>query len=279
MSSRSLRRWSPLAAGVAVAAAGLAFSAMVPADAGPGHHGNGHGHHAQSHRLSHVFIIMLENHSKGDVVGDPDMPYTTHLAHRYAQATNYYGVTHPSEPNYIAATSGSTWDTNDDDGWNSGDDYPRDTDTGGNHYPHRNIVDQLEANHIRWAAYMESMPEAGYLPDDWPEEDTGLDPLYESKHNPFILYNDIRSDPQRRSRIRPYDQMAHDLDSRHAPRYVWITPNLCNDLHGGVGTKIPGYENTPCPYGDAINQDEPENQLQQNADEFVRQAVRTIKHS
>jgi phosphatidylinositol-3-phosphatase len=74
----------------------------------------------RAQHLGHVFIIMLENHAADHVIGDPKTPFITSLAHEYGTATNYYGITHTSEPNYIGATSGSTWWTNDDDGWYSG---------------------------------------------------------------------------------------------------------------------------------------------------------------
>jgi len=53
--------------------------------------------------LKHVFVIMLENHSQSTVIGDPNAPYITSLAQDYGEATNYYGVTHPSLPNFLFA--------------------------------------------------------------------------------------------------------------------------------------------------------------------------------
>ncbi|HEX8034710.1 MAG TPA: hypothetical protein VF510_12725, partial [Ktedonobacterales bacterium] len=50
--------------------------------------------------FDHVFVIMMENHGFASVIGDPNAPYINQLATENAQATNYYGVTHPSLPNY-----------------------------------------------------------------------------------------------------------------------------------------------------------------------------------
>ena len=188
-------------------------------------------------------------------------------------ATNYYGVTHTSEPNYIAATSGSTWWTNDDDGWYTGNHYP-DPSIAGNHYPHTNIVTEMAARHIPWDAYMEAMPASGYLPDSWP----ATDPLYVSKHNPFILYNDVRFNPQWRDHIKPYQDMTADLNGPNPPRYVWISPDLCNDMHGGVTTAIKGFPETPCPYSNVAG-DHNDELLKAKADAFVQQAVHTIMSS
>jgi hypothetical protein len=263
------RRRPLLFAGVAVlAAAGIATPAAAGA-AGSAHHRGAnavtpdHGH-AASHRLDHVFVIMEENHAEDHVIGDRNMPFTNQLAHTYGMATNYYGVTHTSEPNYIAATSGSNWDINNDNGW-----------AKGNRYDHTNLVDELTAHHIPWAAYMDGMPSAGYLPDSWPSSKNAL---YASKHNPFVLYNDVRENPSRLERIKPIDALAADLNSRDAPRYVWISPDMCDDMHGGVYSAVAGHPETPCPYSNTAG-DANDEALKAKADSFLRRTVETIMHS
>jgi hypothetical protein len=74
-------------------------------------------------------------------------------------------------------------------------------------------------------------------------------PLYAKKHNPFVLFDDIIDNPARMAHIRDYSRLASDLDGRHAPRFVWITPNQCHDMHGGVDSAVAGHPETPCPYG------------------------------
>lgn len=235
-------------------------------------------------RLDHVFIIMEENHALDHTIGDVNtnagtpgygqlsMPYLTMLSQTYGQATQYYGVTHTSEPNYIAATSGSTWGVNNDNGWYSGS-----TENGvqlpPNQYNHTNIVDELDGAHIPWAAYMQSMPSAGFTGD------SANGGLYLSKHNPFDLYTDIHTNPDVAQNVKPYDDMATDLNRGNAPRYVWISPDICTDMHLGVypakaGTQPP----TTCPYPDAIG-DPVDEASKSVADDFIRDAVTTIMHS
>lgn len=212
--------------------------------------------------LGHVFVIMLENHSQSSVIDDVNAPFITHLAHTYAMATNYYGVTHPSLPNYVAAISGSTWWVNDDN--------------PNNRFDHTNLVDQLEAHGKTWGAYMETMPSVGFLGDQYPDNAA----LYVSKHNPFVLFNDIRNRPGRLAHVKPYAQFATDLASGHAPDFVWISPNQCHDMHGGVYVQVApdGSDGTPCPYGSA--KDDPNDAaLKQKADDFVHGAVSTIMSS
>jgi hypothetical protein len=211
---------------------------------------------------NHIFVIMLENHSKSSVLGDANAPFINELAKRGAVAANYYGVTHPSEPNYVAAISGSNWWSNNDD--------------PNNRFDHTNLVDQLEAKKRTWGAYMESMPSAGYTGDYWPDS---KNPLYASKHNPFVLFTDIRSNAARLAMIKPYTSLAADLKSvATTPNVVWISPNQCHDMHGGVyGTVGPG-DGSPCPYGSAKD-DANDAALKQKADAFVKDAVQTIEGS
>jgi hypothetical protein len=219
------------------------------------------GHDQDQPRLDRAFVIMLENHSQQGVVGDPNAPYITSLAARYGQATSYYGVTHPSEPNYVAAISGSNWWVNNDD--------------PANRFDHTNIVDSLEGSHISWGAYMEAMPADDKLADYWPSDHNAL---YASKHNPFVLFPSVRDSAARMSHVRPYTDLAADLNRDDAPRYVFIAPDQCNDMHGGVYVPVAGHPETPCPYGKASDPSL-DASLKQKADAFVQQAVTTIMHS
>jgi hypothetical protein len=214
---------------------------------------------ANGHALDHVFLIMLENHSQSSVIGDANAPFITSLAHTYAMAANYYGVTHPSQPNYIATISGSNWGVNDDQPTNT--------------YNHLNIADQLEQHHLTWAAYMDSMPSVGFTGQQYPSNNA----LYVNKHNPFVLMDDIRSSTKRLANIKPYSQFAADMNAKTLPNFVWISPNQCHDMHGGVYSKVAadGTDGTPCPYG-STKDDANDAALKQKADEFVKGAVTTI---
>jgi phosphatidylinositol-3-phosphatase len=243
---------------VALALASIVVAAAF-AKGGPG---KKQGPKANGHALNHVFVIMLENHSQSSVIHDENAPFITSLADTYAMAANYFGVTHPSEPNYVAAISGSNWGVNDDQPTNT--------------YNHLNIVDQLEQHHLTWAAYMESMPSAGFTGMQFPADNA----LYVNKHNPFVLMDDIRTGPKSQERlahIKPYTQFAADMKASQLPNFVWITPNQCHDMHGGVSHTVAadGSDGTPCPFGEA--KDDPNDaSLKQKADDFVKGAVTTI---
>ena len=208
----------------------------------------------------HVFVIMMENTGYQALVGNPNAPWINQAIAKYGVATNYYGVTHPSQPNYIAATSGATNGVNDDNDITV--DVP-------------NIVDQLESHGLTWDAYMEGIDPADKLAPTAP----GAVGLYAIKHDPFALMTDIRGDAARMAHIKPYEDLASDLASGTVGNFVWISPDQCDDMHGGVFVQIPGRPETPCPYGDAVNNDAADVSLQHKADDFVRRTVQAIMAS
>lgn len=139
----------------------------------------------------------MENRSFDQAIGGG---YTAHLGAQFAIATDYHGVSHPSLPNYLAMTSGSTWGITDD---------------GYHPLPAGGIGAQLDTAGIPWRAYMEGM---------------GADCMvngnrYALKHNPFPYYGNA-CPPQ----VVPFIQFDADLAGT-VPRLAWITPDLCNDGH------------------------------------------------
>jgi phosphatidylinositol-3-phosphatase len=260
-----LRRTVTIAA-VAAAALGISVSAASAA-AGRGEHSRSAAEHGHSNRapFDHIYVVMLENHSQSSVIDDPNAPFLTSLAHTYAMADNYYGVTHPSMPNYLATIAGDNFGIQDDNDQNVVN------------LDRINLVDQLESHHVSWDAYMDTLP-ANKLDRFGPTVNGTQISLYAKKHNPFVLFDDVKNNPERMSHVRDYTQLAADLNGRHAPQFVWISPNQCNDMHGGVYVSVAGHPETPCPYGDTKD-DANDAALKQKADAFVHGAVDTIMHS
>ncbi|MDG7000075.1 MAG: phosphoesterase, partial [Nitrososphaerota archaeon] len=175
--------------------------------------GPGNGNDNSIPQFTHVFYIMMENTGVDQLVGNTAYaPYINQLIATYGYDNNYFGVTHTSLPNYVAAISGNNW--------GSFNDTPTQT------FNHTNLVDQLVAHHISWKGYMESMPSAGYTGAFYPTSD----PLYVLKHDPFMLFTDIKSNPQLADNVVPLTQLTTDLNSNNVPQFVWISPNVCNDM-------------------------------------------------
>ena len=101
---------------VAVLVAGSSGVAAV-ATAGPALAAGPCGTVSTAPVYKHVIWIWMENHSYGDIIGNKaQAPYLNALASECGLATNYHNISHPSLPNYLALTSGSTWGIA-DDGW------------------------------------------------------------------------------------------------------------------------------------------------------------------
>jgi hypothetical protein len=154
-------------------------------------------------------IVVMENASYGEVIGSSEAPYANALARRYGLATQSFAIAHPSLPNYLALTSGSTHGVSSDC-----------TDC---HVSAANIVDQLEAAGISWSAYLEDVPKPCF-------HGAGAGG-YAKKHNPFIYYDDIAGSASRCGRLVGFGRLTQALRSGRLPTYSWITPNLCDDGH------------------------------------------------
>jgi hypothetical protein len=158
---------------------------------------------------THVAIIVMENQEYAGVIGSQAAPYINRLARGYALATSMYGVSHPSLPNYLALTGGSTFGIKSD----CTDCVVRAT----------SIIDQLGSARISWKAYMEGLPGPCF-------SGAGADD-YAKKHNPFAYYTRVMGNSTRCAMIVPLAQLAADERAARLPRFIWITPNLCHDMH------------------------------------------------
>ncbi|MGZ6322212.1 MAG: alkaline phosphatase family protein [Ktedonobacterales bacterium] len=174
-------------------------------------------------KYQHIFYVMMENHSYDDIIGNSNAPQLNSLAHNYGLATSYYGVTHPSEPNYIAAIGGSYYGIQDDSPFNS-------TDNGVSHtISAPSVVDQLESAGLTWKTYQQSLPYAGFKGTAYPSSSNAL---YASKHNPFLNFAHIQSNPAELRNIVPDTQLYTDLQRGDVPNFSFISPDQCHDMHG-----------------------------------------------
>ncbi len=171
----------------------------------------------------HVMVIMMENETAGSIIGNPSLPYIngTLVAH-YPIIENNYAVAHPSLPNYLELLSGSTWGVTSDCAPDPGCE------------GQSNFANQLDQAGIPWAGYMESMPSAGYTGGDTGGDDGYGDQLYAQHHNPFVYFPDLANDLT--THVKPLTSMISDLNSADPPDFVWVTPNMLDDMHDGPTT-------------------------------------------
>jgi hypothetical protein len=167
--------------------------------------------------FSHIFIIVMENKNRNLIADSVNAPYINSLAAQYGSATSYYGIRHPSLPNYLALTGGSTFGVASDcnDCYQNAD----------------NLAQQLQVAGKSWRAYMESMPTACFG-GDGPILSGDQKPLYAQKHNPFYYYDNVRNNSTLCNKLVPFTDLSTDLQAGTLPQFVWITPNQVSDMHG-----------------------------------------------
>jgi hypothetical protein len=170
-----------------------------------------------------VFTIVMENKSASQIFGNQDAPFINQLAKQNAVAGGYHdSYIHPSESNYLWMVAGENFGIlNDNDPGPS------------NHIASKShLVDQIEAAGLTWKSYQESMGQPCKL---WTDDE------YAPKHNPFLYFDDVNgwdgskvnATPRCIEHVVDYSQFDVDLKAGKLPRYVFITPNLNDDMHDG----------------------------------------------
>jgi acid phosphatase len=160
-------------------------------------------------RPAHVVLIVFENKEEGQVLGSRAAPTFTALARRYVRLTNYYAVTHPSLPNYLALVSGQTHGIR------------RDCTRCVVDAP--NLADTLDAAGRTWKTCAEGLPRPGY---------TGAaSGRYVKKHVPFLYFRDVASNVARRNQVVPLRQLKADLERGTLPDFALVVPDLCHSMH------------------------------------------------
>jgi hypothetical protein len=164
--------------------------------------------------IQHVIWVLMENKASAKVVGSPSAPYLSGVGRRCGIATNDHGVAHPSLPNYIALTSGSTHGITDDNN-------PKVHPVAG-----PSIFSQVAGSGRTWRSYEESMPSNCRRTNAV---------KYAVRHNPATYYTGLNATCP--AADVPYPQLAKDLSANRLPAFSFVTPNLCDDMHDcGIGS-------------------------------------------
>lgn len=151
-------------------------------------------------RPARTVVVVMENHSLDDVLDDPDAPWLNHLP--AAVLTDWHGVTHPSQPNYVALLTGSTHGVTSD--------HCPTTVTGGS------LPAQLTAAGLTFTGFSEGLPAAGST--------TCSAGRYRRKHNPWV---DVRGLPATMN--QPFS--AFPADPAALPTVSVVVPDMCHDTH------------------------------------------------
>jgi phosphatidylinositol-3-phosphatase len=175
---------------------------------------------AQSSQIQTVFLILMENQNWSGIIGNASAPYINRqLLPMASHAEQYYnppGV-HPSLPNYLWLEAGTNFGITDD---NDPSSHSENTT--------QHLVTQLTLAGKTWKAYQEDIPGTNCPLTDVND--------YAVHHDPFVYFTDVTNNNNSNSQtciahVRPYSELAADLQNNKVANYNFITPNMCDDMH------------------------------------------------
>ncbi len=180
----------------------------------------GSGGSASGNHIKTVFLIMMENHNWSAIKGSSSAPYINKtLLPMSSYATQYHsppGI-HPSEPNYIWLEAGNNLGVTNDSGVSS------------NHQSTtKHLTRLLKDAGVSWKSYQEDISGT-----TCPMSGTST---YAPRHNPNVFFDDMTGNQDSKDAYciahnRPYTELATDMANNKVPRYAFITPNICHDMH------------------------------------------------
>jgi phosphatidylinositol-3-phosphatase len=153
-------------------------------------------------RPDHTVVVIMENHSYSDIIGNPSAPYINSLRAAGASFTNSNAIARPSEPNYLALFAGTTEGLSDDSCPHT--------------YSSSNLASGLAAVGLTFSGYSESMPANGYTGCESGE--------YARRHNPWVNFTNV-------SPAVNLTFTAFPKDYTLLPKVAFVIPNICNDMH------------------------------------------------
>jgi len=154
-------------------------------------------------RPDHIVVVIFENKHRSSVIGNSRAPYLNKLARQGANMTRSYGITHPSQPNYLALFSGSTHGVSSDACLQK-------------FKTKQNLGSQLRKAGYSFTGYAEALPRAGF---------SGcVQGRYQRKHNPWVDFANLP-----RNTNQPFS--AFPRDYRKLPTVAFVSPDMCNSMH------------------------------------------------
>lgn len=157
--------------------------------------------------IRRVFLVVMENQDYAAVL---QRPFVARLSREGALLANYHCITHPSQPNYIAMFSGSTWGVKDDT--------VRVLDV-------QHLGDLLEARGLSWRVYAERYPGNCNLSNALDNN------LYVRRHVPFLEFKNVVTSSARCSRVVNATQLDADIASGTLPTVSIYIPDQHNNGH------------------------------------------------
>ena len=168
--------------------------------------------------IDHVQLIYMENKGVGDIIGSPNAPYINSLIKTQDYVSNFYALSHPSDPNYFRIMGGS--------------------DFGIAYNPASNVINapslmqEMDQAGISWAGYAQGMPFPGA---------TMSQGNYASDALPFLQFGYVFNNTPAylQTHLLPLTQLSTDLANPNtAPRFAWIAADEANNMEGPVDSPL-----------------------------------------
>ena len=160
-----------------------------------------------------VVVVVLENKSYNQV---RTQPYTMSLMAQGATFTRSFGVSHPSQPNYIALWAASVLGVTNNN-----------CPAPGALFSNENLGHACEAAGLTWRAYSENLAVAGSTACSY--DGSASSGMYTRKHAPWTQFGNLNH-----ANERPYADLAADLASNSLPNLSFIVPNNCHNSHNST---------------------------------------------
>jgi len=161
-------------------------------------------------RPAHIVIVVEENKLFSRIIGNPEAPYINSLAARGAVLTNFFALTHPSQPNYLALFSGSFQGVTNNT-----------APAPGSPFSTPNLGTGLFGAGLSFAGYCEGLPEAGSL--------VPVHENYRRRHNPWSNFSNIPA-----SSNLPFTSFPTTDRYDSLPTVAFVIPDLIHDMHSGT---------------------------------------------
>ena len=161
---------------------------------------------SRSARVTKLLVFVVENHSLAEMKAQ--MPYSYGLAKRYAWASNYHAIRHPSLPNYLAIAGGSTFGVTDD------------ASPSAHRIRGRSVFGQALRKGRTATVYADSMTS---------NCDLSSSGEYAVRHNPWAYFVGERGACRRHD--VPLTRLASDVRNGRLPNAGMVVPNLVHDAH------------------------------------------------
>ncbi|WP_373202786.1 alkaline phosphatase family protein [Mycobacterium marinum] len=158
--------------------------------------------------FSHVVVVVEENHSQANIIGNKAAPFINALAANGAMMSQSFAETHPSEPNYLALFAGTTFGLKKNTCPVNAGSTP-------------NLASELLAAGHTFVGFAESLPEVGSTVCSAGK--------YGRKHAPWVNFSNVPA-----TLSMPFSAFPTPADYARLPTVSFVIPNGDNNMHDGT---------------------------------------------